>query len=128
MASSQARLGAWPRWNLGTKGASRMPHTCRTAVNRSPFEAYLCDINDTCLLSAEEEQQLAWRIQAGDPEARDHLVRANLRLVVRLARDYTGQGLDLPDLIAEGNLGLLRAVEGFDPDLGTRFSTYASYW
>ena len=64
----------------------------------------------------------------GDIQARDRMVRANLRLVVNIARGYTGKGLGLQDLIEEGNLGLLRAVEGFDPAMGTRFSTYASYW
>ena len=64
----------------------------------------------------------------GDVRARDRMVRANLRLVVNIARGYTGKGLSLQDLIEEGNLGLLRAVEGFDPAVGTRFSTYASYW
>ena len=71
---------------------------------------------------------LSRRISAGDGAARDRMVRANLRLVVNIARAYTGKGLPLQDLIEEGNLGLLRAVEGFDPDMGTRFSTYASYW
>src|SRR5262249_21981608 len=74
------------------------------------------------------ERELAYRIEAGDAEARDQLVRANLRLVVNLARGYVGKGLDLADLIAEGNLGLMRAAEAFDPTMGTRFSTYASYW
>src|SRR5262249_34842247 len=78
--------------------------------------------------NAEEELELAYRVLDGDAEARDHLVRANLRLVVNIARSYGGKGMDLPDLIAEGNLGLLRAAEGFDPTMGTRFSTYASYW
>src|SRR5205807_7587961 len=67
-------------------------------------------------------------ISAGDGEARDRMVRANLRLVVNIARSYTGKGLGLQDLIEEGNLGLLRAVKGFDPNMNTRFSTYASYW
>jgi RNA polymerase primary sigma factor len=71
---------------------------------------------------------LARAIAKGDVRARDRMVRANLRLVVNIARGYTGKGLGLQDLIEEGNLGLLRAVEGFDPDMGTRFSTYASYW
>jgi RNA polymerase primary sigma factor len=94
----------------------------------APFETYLCEINETPLLDAKQEQALAQSVEAGNAEARDHLTRANLRLVVRLARGYTGRGLALDDLIAEGNLGLLRAVEGFDPSLGLRFSTYASYW
>jgi RNA polymerase primary sigma factor len=95
---------------------------------RAPFETYLSEIDKTPLLSADEERALARRIQVGDAAARDQLVRANLRLVVSLARHYTGRGLPLEDLIAEGNMGLLRAAEGFDPDAGTRFSTYASYW
>jgi RNA polymerase primary sigma factor len=93
-----------------------------------PLETYLHDINATPLLKAAEERELAWRVDAGDAEARDHLVRANLRLVVNIARGYTGKGLGLQDLIEEGNLGLLRAAEGFDPSMNTRFSTYASYW
>jgi RNA polymerase primary sigma factor len=100
----------------------------RTNPVQSPLETYLGEINETSLLSADEEKELARRIGAGDNEARDHMVRANLRLVVNIARSYTGKGLGLQDLIAEGNLGLLRAVEGFDPEMNTRFSTYASYW
>ena len=95
---------------------------------QAPLETYLREINQTPLLTAEEEVSLARRIASGDAEARDHMVRANLRLVVNIARGYSGKGLVLQDLIEEGNLGLLRAVEGFDPDRGTRFSTYASYW
>lgn len=95
---------------------------------QSPLETYLREINETPLLSAKEEQELAQRISEGDVRARDQMVRANLRLVVNIARGYTGKGLGLQDLIEEGNLGLLRAVEGFDPGVGTRFSTYASYW
>jgi RNA polymerase primary sigma factor len=95
---------------------------------QSPLETYLREINQTSLLSAEEEKQLAYRIADGDNAARDRMVRANLRLVVNIARGYTGKGLGLQDLIEEGNLGLLRAVEGFDPGMNTRFSTYASYW
>jgi RNA polymerase primary sigma factor len=94
----------------------------------SPLDSYFVDVNQTALLEVEEEQDLARRIQSGDSEARDHMVRANLRLVIRIAREYSGCGLPLPDLIQEGNLGLLRAVEAFDPDMGTRFSTYAHYW
>ncbi len=95
---------------------------------QSPLETYLREINETALLTAQEEKDLSRAISAGDNAARDRMVRANLRLVVNIARGYTGKGLPLPDLIEEGNLGLLRAVEGFDPDMNTRFSTYASYW
>jgi RNA polymerase primary sigma factor len=95
---------------------------------QSPLETYLREINETALLSAQEEKDLSRAISRGDNAARDRMVRANLRLVVNIARGYTGKGLPLPDLIEEGNLGLLRAVEGFDPEMGTRFSTYASYW
>jgi RNA polymerase primary sigma factor len=95
---------------------------------QSPVETYLREINETPLLNAEQEKQLAYRIEEGDSAARDQMVRANLRLVVNIARGYAGKGLDLPDLIAEGNLGLMRAVEAFDPSRNIRFSTYASYW
>jgi RNA polymerase primary sigma factor len=95
---------------------------------QSPTETYLREINETPRLNADEEKELAYRIEEGDREARDQMVRANLRLVVYIARSYTGKGLSLQDLIEEGNLGLLRAVEGFDASLNTRFSTYASFW
>jgi len=99
-----------------------------TTAVQTPLETYLREINETSLLTAEDEQMLATAIGNGDIRARDRMVRANLRLVVNIARGYTGKGLSLQDLIEEGNLGLLRAVEGFDPGVGTRFSTYASYW
>ncbi len=108
--------------------ASRRKRPREESQPQSPLETYLREINETPLLSAKEEQELAKRIGDGDVQARDHMVRANLRLVVNIARGYVGKGLGLQDLIEEGNLGLLRAVEGFDPEVGTRFSTYASYW
>lgn len=95
---------------------------------QSPLETYLREINGTPLLNSKEEFELAVAIGQGSHEARERMVRANLRLVVNIARGYTGKGLAFQDLIEEGNLGLLRAVEGFDPSMGTRFSTYASYW
>ncbi|MBL8793049.1 MAG: sigma-70 family RNA polymerase sigma factor [Planctomycetia bacterium] len=95
---------------------------------KSSLDIYFREIDQTPLLTAEEERKLAYRIAEGDVAARDQMVRANLRLVVNIARSYGGKGLSLPDLIEEGNLGLLRAVEGFDPTMNTRFSTYASYW
>jgi RNA polymerase primary sigma factor len=104
------------------------PHRQRNEVVQSPLETYLREINETPLLTADQEKDLARRIEDGDNDARDQMVRANLRLVVNIARGYTGKGLGLQDLIEEGNLGLLRAVEGFDPSMNTRFSTYASYW
>ena len=111
----------------------KLPAVARSRAKRdsalqTPLETYLKEINETRLLSAKEEQDLARQIAVGDEAARDRMVRANLRLVVNIARGYSGKGLALQDLIEEGNLGLMRAVEGFDPDMGTRFSTYASYW
>lgn len=97
-------------------------------MERSQLETYFLQIRDTPLLSADEECQLAHRIAEGDRGARDQLVRANLRLVVSIARRFTNKGLCLPDLIEEGNLGLLKAAERFDPARGVRFSTYATYW
>jgi RNA polymerase primary sigma factor len=95
---------------------------------QTPLDAYFRDILQIPLLTADEERRLARRICAGDAAALDHLVRANLRLVVRIARGYIGRGLLLEDLISEGNLGLLRAAENYDPERNTRFSTYASHW
>src|SRR5919197_2800112 len=104
------------------------PRRLRTELVQSPLETYLREINETALLTADEEKSMARKIATGDTEARDLMVRANLRLVVNIARGYTGKGLALQDLIEEGNLGLLRAVKGLDPNMNTRFSTYASYW
>jgi len=106
----------------------RPRHKQAGTAAQNPLETYLREINQTSLLSAQEEKRLAEAIGRGSAEARDHMIRANLRLVVNIARGYANRGLPLPDLIEEGNLGLLRAVEGFDPKVGTRFSTYASYW
>src|SRR5262245_25456013 len=106
-----------------------LTQTRKSRPAHRPFDSYLHEINEVPLLSREDEMKLAWRVREdGDPEARDRLARANLRLVVNLARRYAGKGVALEDLIAEGNLGLLRSVEGFDPSLGLRFSTYACYW
>ena len=88
---------------------------------------YLNEIAKTALLTVDEERLLANRIQAGDTDAHEHMVRANLRLVVKIAGDYSNLGLPLSDLVAEGNTGLMRAAERFDPDLG-KFSTYAAFW
>ena len=95
---------------------------------RSSASAYLGEIGFIELLSAREEWALAERIQAGDADARRRLIEANLRLVVSVARAYVGRGLSLMDLIAEGNLGLIRAVAKFDPARRLRFSTSAVWW
>ena len=89
---------------------------------------YLREIGKIPLLSAEEELALAQRVVAGDKEAKDQMAEANMRLVVSIAKRYVGRGLDLLDLIQEGNIGLMRAVEKFDPDKGFKFSTYATWW
>jgi len=97
-------------------------------VNRAALNAYLREINRIPLLAPEQERELAYRIRAGDQEAREHMIKANLRLVVSIAKNYGGRGLTLMDLIEEGNIGLMRAVEKFDPGEETRFSTYATWW
>ncbi len=90
---------------------------------------YLEQIKGDPLLSAEEELELAYRIrELSDPMARETMIRSNLRLVVKIAQQYARTGVNLTDLIAEGNLGLVRAVEEFDPEAGVRFSTYAAWW
>lgn len=96
---------------------------------QSELQLYLREINATPLLTAEEERDLGWAIiNDNDPVAREKMIRANLRLVVAISKNYTNRGLPLTDLIEEGNIGLMRAVEGFDPAQGARFSTYASWW
>ncbi|HEY8901581.1 MAG TPA: RNA polymerase sigma factor RpoD/SigA [Chthoniobacterales bacterium] len=92
------------------------------------FQLYLREIARFPLLTVEEEIKLARKIKRGDAQARAHMVRANLRLVVKIARDYQGLGLPLLDLISEGNIGLMKAVERFDPKKGGKLSTYAAWW
>jgi len=100
-----------------------------SAAVQNGLQIYLRQINDSPLLTADQEKELARRIiNDNDPAARERMVRSNLRLVVNIAKHYINRGLQLPDLIEEGNIGLLKAVEGFDPENGCRFSTYASWW
>jgi RNA polymerase primary sigma factor len=105
-----------------------MPTTYPLAKDRihSTLDTYFHDIANTPLLSAEEEKQLAREIAQGNREARDRMIQANLGLVIHITKYYTGRGLPLADLIEEGNLGLMCAVDRFDPNLGYRFSTYAT--
>ncbi len=92
------------------------------------IKIYLREIGKTPLLTREEEVELADRIKNGDKEARAHMIKANLRLVVKIAQDYANYGLPLLDLISEGNIGLMKAVERFDPNKGGKLSTYAAWW
>ncbi|MEE8459962.1 MAG: sigma-70 family RNA polymerase sigma factor, partial [Phycisphaerales bacterium] len=93
------------------------------------LQLYLRQINETALLTADLEKELGWRIiNENDQEAKEWMIKANLRLVVSISKNYSHRGLPLADLIEEGNIGLIRAVEGFDPAQGARFSTYASWW
>jgi len=94
----------------------------------SGFKIYLREIGKTPLLTPQEEIKLAARIKRGDKEARAHMIKANLRLVVKIAHDYSNLGLPLLDLVSEGNIGLMKAVERFDPAKGGKLSTYAAWW
>lgn len=137
--ASRSEIGLKSRVSGGRTSASRPAHPARNNAfphphRRSPIsserclETYLQEINEVPLLTAEQEQDLGHRVQQGDMAAREHLVRANLRLVVSIAKLYSERGLPLQDLIAEGNIGLLKAAEKFDPEAGCRFSTYGSWW
>lgn len=97
-------------------------------VSDDSVRLYLREIGKIPLLTSEEELALAHRVIAGDKKAKDKMAEANMRLVVSIAKRYSGRGLDFLDLIQEGNTGLLRAVEKFDPDKGFKFSTYATWW
>lgn len=100
-----------------------------TSGVKSSLQLYLHDINKHPLLTADQEKELGWKIiNEQCPIARETMIRSNLRLVVAIAKNYANRGLPLTDLIEEGNIGLMRAVEGFDPAQGARFSTYASWW
>lgn len=98
------------------------------AESVDPTQIYLKEIGASPLLSAEEEVYYSRKSRKGDLQARQHMIKCNLRLVVKISRRYLNRGLSLLDLIEEGNLGLIRAVEKFDPERGFRFSTYATWW
>src|SRR5262249_55189688 len=140
--SRAPRRGSWDRGRLTPRGEE--PYTRRpdpspgrdgrqrkedsTIARESALETYLNEINKVALLTADQEKELARKITTGDLAARERMIRANLRLVVAISRNYVNRGLSFLDLIEEGNLGLLKAVERFDPDAECRFSTYATWW
>lgn len=93
-----------------------------------PLKAYLKDVRPIQLLTAKEEKDLARLVQKGDKDAREKMIRSNLRLVISIAKRYVNLGVPLSDLIEEGNIGLMKSVEKFDPERGFRFSTYAAWW
>ena len=108
---------------------SQVPERRAKIAFDATIREYLKEIDHTPLLTWDQEKELAYRIiEDNDPEARDHMIRSNLRLVVSIAKRYSTRSMTLGDVIEEGNLGLMRAVDSFDPEHGVRFSTYASWW
>ena len=103
-------------------------HDANDVSSYDNVKLYFRDISQYPLLSPEEENRLAVRVAHGEKSAEDQLITANLRLVVKIAKDYMGRGVEFPDLIQEGNLGVIKAAKKFDPEKGNRFSTYATYW
>lgn len=123
-ATVQAAVGTVPRdEDAGAPGKDRSSYDADTAI-----KLYLREIGQVKLLTPQEEIELAARIKRGDKKAREDMIKANLRLVVKIAHDYEGLGLPLLDLINEGNIGLMKAVERFDPAKGGKLSTYGSWW
>lgn len=117
-----------PAAPVAARAPEPVPTEAGAYTGDSAFHLYVREIGQTKLLTPKEEIQLARRIQRGDDDAREHMIKANLRLVVKIARDYENYGLPLLDLINEGNIGLMRAVEKFDPRKGAKLSTYAAWW
>lgn len=127
--STRSNAAFLPRKGFTPVAQVRSTRTSVQAELQTGLQLYLRQINEISLLTAEEERALGWAIINDNCHvARDRMIRANLRLVVSIAKNYVNRGLSLQDLIEEGNIGLLRAVEGFDPAQGARFSTYASWW
>ena len=108
--------------------ASYVPTSAERSEAQSLFSLYVREVGQVALLTPAEEVALAARIQRGDARAREHMIRANLRLVIKIAREYENLGMPLLDLINEGNIGLMKAVEKFDPAKGGKLSTYAALW
>ncbi len=118
------------RWGVDSETGARVASRKESSKERSEtiITLYMREIGRVKLLTRQEEIELAARIKQGDGEARDQMIKANLRLVVKIARSYEGMGMPLLDLISEGNIGLMRAVERFDPNKGGKLSTYSSWW
>lgn len=124
-----ARIALTPVTEVPRVQPDRTPErTLARWDENSSLRLYLREAVETPLLTPAEEVELAHRVQAGDAEAREHMIKANLRLVVKIAREYEDYGLPLLDLVNEGNIGLMRAVERFDPTKGAKLSTYAAWW
>jgi RNA polymerase primary sigma factor len=117
----------WPQTTSTTTTLASEPPVTES-LGGDPIRLYMREIGQVPLLTLKEETALAKRIKRGDAAAREHMIKANLRLVVKIARDYENFGLPLLDLISEGNIGLMKAVERFDPNKGAKLSTYASWW
>ncbi len=124
----EAELEEQPEEAYLEEDLPEIPRTTRNSHSPDPTQIYLSEIGFVPLMSPEEEFQVAQAVLSGDEAARMHMIESNLRLVVKIARHYLGRGLLFLDLIEEGNLGLMHAVEKFDPNLGFRFSTYATWW
>jgi RNA polymerase primary sigma factor len=122
------RPQTWRYSEMGTTGYTRAPSQEQEHETPELLAGYLDRIGKGRLLTHREEIELSRRAKAGDERARKKLVEKNLRLVVHMAKNYRGSGLPFEDLIQEGNLGLIRAVDRFDPEKGNRFSTYATWW
>jgi len=115
-------------WPEKTSTTSTVTEPLTESLSGDPVRLYMREIGQVPLLTPKEEVALAKRIKRGDAAAREHMIKANLRLVVKIARDYENYGLPLLDLISEGNIGLMKGVERFDPNKGAKLSTYAAWW